>query len=402
MKAQLDIGAIINAIKSVIPPQAGAVSLHEPCLGGNEWAYLKDCLDSNWVSYAGRYVDKFESLLADFTGAKKAVALVNGTAALHIALKLVGVEPGDEVFVPALTFVATANAVTYLGGIPHFVDSEIKTLGLDPRKLQEYLQDIAQVQADGCINKLTGRRLKAVIPIHVFGHPVDLDPLLEVSQKYHIAMVEDAAESLGSYYKGIHTGNWGQVSILSFNGNKTVTTGGGGAIITNDEQLGNLARHLTTTAKIPHRWEFRHDAIGYNYRLPNINAALGCAQMEQLPKFLEQKRYLAALYQQSFEALAGVRFFTEPPFARSNYWLSALLLDEAFAEQRDTVLAATNNQGIKTRPAWTLMNKLPMYTTCPAMDLSCAENLSRRLINIPSSAFLAGESQCAAVRRVTL
>ena len=402
MRAQLDVDGIINAIKSVIYPYGEAVSLHEPSLGGNEWIYLKNCLDSNWVSYAGRYVNQFESLLADFTGAKKVVAVVNGTAALHIALKLVGVEPGDEVFVPALTFVATANAVTYLGGIPHFVDSEVKTLGLDPKKLEDYLQQIARVTTDGCINKLTGRRIKAVIPMHVFGHPVDLDPLLEVCRKYNIAMVEDAAESLGSYYKGTHTGNWGQVSILSFNGNKTITTGGGGAIITNDEQLGNLARHLTTTAKIPHRWEFRHDVIGYNYRLPNINAALGCAQMEQLPKFLEQKRCLAARYQHSFEAIEGVRFFTEPSFARSNYWLSALLLDEVFAEQRDTVLAETNDQGIMTRPAWTLMNQLPMYTACPAMNLSCAENLSKRLINIPSSAFLTGESQCAAARWTTL
>ena len=242
MRAQLDVDGIINAIKSVIYPYGEAVSLHEPSLGGNEWIYLKNCLDSNWVSYAGRYVNQFESLLADFTGAKKVVAVVNGTAALHIALKLVGVEPGDEVFVPALTFVATANAVTYLGGIPHFVDSEVKTLGLDPKKLEDYLQQIARVTTDGCINKLTGRRIKAVIPMHVFGHPVDLDPLLEVCRKYNIAMVEDAAESLGSYYKGTHTGNWGQVSILSFNGNKTITTGGGGAILTNNEEIGKLAK----------------------------------------------------------------------------------------------------------------------------------------------------------------
>lgn len=398
----MDVDGIINAIKSVISPYDEEVLLHEPSMDGNEWVYLKNCLDSNWVSYAGQYVNRFESLLVDFTGVKKVVAVVNGTAALHIALKLVGVEPGDEVLVPALTFVATANAVTYLGAIPHFVDSEAKTLGLDPGKLQEYLQHIARMKADGCINKLTGRRIKAVIPVHVFGHPVDLDPLVEVCREYKIEMIEDAAESLGSYYKGTHTGNWGRASILSFNGNKTITTGGGGAIITNDEQLGNLARHLTTTAKIPHRWEFRHDAIGYNYRLPNINAALGCAQMEQLPKFLEQKRRLAARYQNSFEALEGVRFFTEPSFARSNYWLSALLLDEAFAEQRDRVLTETNDQGIMTRPAWTLMNKLPMYINCSSMDLACAENLSKRLINIPSSAFLAGELQCAASRWTTL
>lgn len=385
---QLDVDGIIKAIKSVIPDHVGPVSLHEPSLGGNEWAYVKDCLDSTWVSYLGPYVDRFESMLADFTGVKQVVAVVNGTAALHMALKLAGVEPGDEILVPALTFVATANAVTYCGAIPHFVDSEERTLGLDPYKMKDYIKDIAQVNSDCCRNKFSGRRIKAVIPMHVFGHPVDLDPLTEVCQAYKIEMVEDAAESLGSCYKGRHTGNWGKLSILSFNGNKTITTGGGGAIITNDERLGKLAQHLTSTAKVPHRWEYRHDAIGYNYRLPNINAALGCAQMEQLPKFLERKRRLAARYQSAFQGIGGVRFFTEPLFAKSNYWLNVLLLDEAFNAERDTVLAKTNDQGIMTRPAWTLMNQLPMFKDCPAMDLDCAGNLSMRLINIPSSSFL--------------
>jgi perosamine synthetase len=388
MMAPLDICGIINAINSVLPKREGPVSLHEPSLSGNAWAYVKDCLDSTWVSYVGQYLDQFEAMLADFTGVKQVVAVVNGTAALHMALKLAGVEPGDEAFVPALTFVATANAVTYCGAMPHFVDSEEKTLGLDPGKLEDYLKDIAQVNAAGCINKFSGRRIKAVIPVHVFGHPVDLDPLSEICQAYHIEMVEDAAESLGSYYKGTHTGNWGKLAVLSFNGNKTITTGGGGAIITNDDRMGKLAKHLTTTAKIPHRWEYRHDAIGYNYRLPNLNAALGCAQLEQLPKFLEQKRRLADSYHKAFQGLGGVRFFTEPSFARSNYWLNALLLDDAFSEQRDAVLEETNDNGIMTRPAWTLMNKLPMFKDCPAMDLDCAENLSKRLINIPSSSFL--------------
>jgi perosamine synthetase len=388
MMAPLDVDGIINAIKIVIPDHVGPVLLHEPSLGGNEWAYVKDCLDSTWVSYVGQYVDQFESMLADFTGVKQVVAVVNGTAALHMALKLAGVEPGDEVFVPALTFVATANAVTYGGAIPHFVDSEERTLGLDPWKLKDYLKHIARVNSDGCLNKFSGRRIKAVIPVHVFGHPVDLDPVVEVCKEYKLEMIEDAAESLGSYYKGTHTGNWGKLSILSFNGNKTVTTGGGGAIITNDERLGKLAKHLTTTAKIQHRWEYRHDAIGYNYRLPNINAALGCAQMEQLPKYLEQKRRLSGLYQEAFKEIEGVRFFTEPSFAKSNYWLNVLLLDEAFSEKRDVVLEKTNDNGIMTRPAWTLMDKLPMFKDCPAMDLGCAENLAKRLINIPSSSFL--------------
>jgi perosamine synthetase len=386
--AQLDIDGIIKAIRSAFPDHDGPVSLHEPSLGGNEWTYVKDCLDSTWVSYLGQYVDKFASMLADFTGVKKVIPVVNGTAALHMALKLAGVEPGDEVLVPALTFVAIANAVTYCGATPHFVDSEASTLGIDPGKLKDYLKNIAQVGAAGCMNRISGRRIKTVVPMHVFGHPVDLDPLLEVCQTYKIEMVEDAAESLGSYYKGRHTGNWGKLSILSFNGNKTVTTGGGGAILTNDERLGNLANHLTSTAKVPHRWEYRHDAIGYNYRLPNINAALGCAQMEQLPKLLEQKRRLAARYQSAFQGIGGVHFFTEPSFAQSNYWLNALLLDEAFAEQREVVLEKTNGNGIMTRPAWTLMNQLPMFKDCPASDLGCAGNLSKRLINIPSSSFL--------------
>lgn len=388
MTTTLNIDRIITVLKSVIPADKMPVALHEPCLQGNEWAYLKDCLDSTYVSYVGQYVDKFEAMLADFTGVTKAVAVVNGTAALHVALKLVGVETGDEVLVPALTFVATANAVAYCGAIPHFVDSEEGTLGLDPCKLKDYLKEIATANADGCINKLTGRRIKAVIPVHTFGHPVDLDPLADICNAYKIAMIEDAAESLGSYYKGKHTGNWGKLSILSFNGNKTITTGGGGAILTNDESLGKLAKHLTATAKIPHLWEYRHDEIGYNYRLPNINAAVGCAQMEQLPKLREQKRHLAERYQSAFQNIEGIRFFTEPPFAKSNYWLNVLLLDTAIADKRDLVLQRTSDSGIMTRPAWTLMNQLTMFKDCPTMDLACAESLAKRIINIPSSSFL--------------
>lgn len=384
----LDIKEIIDALKSITKGWPEPVSLHEPTLRGNELAYLKDCLDSTYVSYVGRYVEKFESMLAEFTGVQKAVAVVSGTAALHIALKLAGVEPGDEVFVPALTFVATANAVTYCGAIPHFSDCEERTLGLDPHKLKDYLKKFARIEGGVCTNKISGRRIKAVVPVHAFGHPVDLDALAEVCSEYKIVMIEDAAESLGSYYKGNHTGNWGKLSVLSFNGNKTITTGGGGAIITNDEHLGKMAKHLTTTAKIPHQWEYRHDYIGYNYRLPNINAALGCAQMEQLPEFLVQKRHLAERYYNIFKKIQGVRFFTEPSFAHSNYWLNLLLLDEASYEKRDQVLEETNTHGFKTRPAWDLMNTLPMFKDCPAMDLSCAQNLAKRIINIPSSSFL--------------
>ena len=384
----LDVDGIIGAIRSVVPVKTGTIALHEPSFCGREWDYVKDCLDSTYVSYIGPYVDKFESMLADYTGTKRAIALVNGTAALHIALKLVGVEAGDEVIVPALTFVATANAIAYCGALPHFADSEERTLGLDPYKLGDYLRQIAQVSGDGCVNRYSGRRIRAVIPMHTFGHPVDMDPLVDVCREYKLEIVEDAAESLGSYYKGVHTGNWGRLSILSFNGNKTVTTGGGGAIITQDEALARKAKHLTSTAKTPHRWEYRHDQIGYNYRLPNINAALGCAQLEELPALLERKRRLADCYRSAFKDVEGVLFFTEPSFASSNYWLNALLLDKIFSAKRDEVLERTNDNGIKTRPAWDLINTLPAFQTDPKMELNCAEDLAKRLINIPSSAFL--------------
>jgi perosamine synthetase len=375
----------LAALKTVLHHQNGLIALHEPHFGGNEWAYVKECIDTGWVSSAGKFVDKFESMLAEYTGVKRAIAVVNGSAALHIALKLVGVIPGDEVLVPALTFVATANAVCYCGAIPHFVDSEEKTLGLDPYKLAAYLETISELRGDGSFNKQTGRRIRAVVPMHTFGHPVDLDPLMEVCKKFHLEMVEDAAESLGSLYKNKHTGHWGRLSALSFNGNKPVTTGGGGAIITNDEKMGKLAKHLTTTAKVPHRWAFYHDQTGYNYRLPNINAALGCAQLEQLPSFLERKRALAQRYSEAFAGLDGLTFFTEPKFARSNYWLNVFLLDKKLQQERDKILELTNSNGIMTRPAWTLMQKLPMFANCPRMDLSVAEILEARLINIPSS-----------------
>lgn len=388
MKKKLDIEHLITAIKSVIPEVKTPVGLHEPLFNGNEWTYVKECLDTGWVSSVGRFVDRFEEELAKFTGVKKAVAVVNGTAALHICLKLVGVQPDDEVLVPALTFVATANAVAYCGAVPHFVDSEERTLGLDPYKLENYLKDISELRVGGCFNQQTGRRIRAVMPMHTFGHPVDIDPLVEVCKRFKLELVEDAAESLGSYYKGRHTGNWGRLSALSFNGNKVITTGGGGAILTNDENLGKMAKHLTTTAKVPHKWAFNHDQVGFNYRLPNINAALGCAQLEQLPRFLAKKRNLVRKYLEAFKEIKSIRFFTEPDFAKSNYWLNVLLLNEEFADQRDAILEETNMQGLMTRPAWTLMHRLPMYSQCPRMDLSVSEDIEKRLINIPSSVMM--------------
>ncbi|WP_207893870.1 LegC family aminotransferase [Tumebacillus sp. BK434] len=384
------IPLLIEKLRSVLPADRSFIALHEPNFQGHEWDYVKECLDTGWVSSVGKYVDLFEQQLAAYTGVHHAVAVVNGTAALHISLLLVGVEAGDEVLMPTLTFIATANAVTYCGAIPHFVDSEERTLGLDPRKLDAYLAEIAEVRGDGCFNKQTGRRIKAVVPMHTFGHPVDLDPLLDLCERYQLELVEDAAESLGSFYKGKHTGGFGRIAALSFNGNKVITTGGGGAILTNDPGLAQRAKHLTTTAKVPHKWEYNHDAVGYNYRLPNLNAALGCAQLEQLPGFLEQKRALAQHYQEALQDMAGLTFVTEPDFATSNYWLNAIVLDEAQAQLRDELLKATNEQGIMTRPFWTGMHKLPMFAQCPRMDLAVAESLERRTINIPSSTFLGG------------
>ncbi|NLV21556.1 MAG: LegC family aminotransferase [Syntrophomonadaceae bacterium] len=379
---------IISKIRQVLGDERSRIALHEPCFAGREWEYVRDCLDTGWVSSAGQYVERFEKGLVDFTGVKYAVAVVNGTAALHTALKLVGVEAEDEVLIPALTFIATANAVAYCGAVPHLIDSEPRALGMDPYKLEAYLKDVAVIDKGVCINRLTSRRIKAVVPMHTFGHPVDLDPLLELCQKYHLEMVEDAAESVGSYYKGKHTGGFGKAGILSFNGNKIVTTGGGGAILTNDPELAKLAKHITTTAKQPHPWAFYHDMTGFNYRLPNLNAALGCAQLEQLPGFIDRKRALAQRYQEAFADVPGVTVFKEADFARSNYWLNALLLDEQYAAEREAVLELSNAQGIMTRPAWILMNKLPMYKNCPHMDLSAAQNMERRIINIPSSVFL--------------
>ena len=381
---------VFNTLKNVIGESDKFVPLHEPTFTGKEWDYVKDCIDTGWVSSVGSYVDQFEERLAEYTGVKRAVAVVNGTAALHICLKLAGVEAGDEVLLPTLTFIATPNALSYCGAIPHFVDSEEVTLGLGPYKLADYLSEISDLRGNECFNRKTGRRIKSVVPMHTYGHPVDLDPLLEVCERFKLDLIEDAAESLGSYYKGRHTGQWGKLSALSFNGNKVITTGGGGAILTNDESLGALAKHLTTTAKVPHKWNFKHDMIGYNYRLPNINAALGCAQLEQLPDFLLQKRGLAERYRQAFAEVQGVHFFAEPEHSHSNYWLNTLLLDDANCDKRDELLELTNGSGIMTRPTWTLMHKLPMFVDCPRMDLSVAENLERRLINIPSSASLGG------------
>lgn len=376
---------IAQSLRSVIQNGNEFVSLHEPEFQGNEWTYLKECLDTGWVSSVGKYVDKFERDLEQYTESRHAVAVVNGTAALHICLLLAGVKPNDEVIIPSLTFIATANAVSYCGAIPHFADVSLETLGLDAARLDSYLKEITETTADGQLrNRITGRRIKAVIPMHTFGHPVDLDLLIDVCNKYGLDLIEDAAESIGSTYRGRQTGTFGKLAAVSFNGNKVITTGGGGAILTQDEGLARAAKHLTTTAKIPHKWTFEHDSIGYNYRMPNINAALGCAQLERLPEFLGRKRNLTEQYRELFLSLDGISLFLEPWNCNSNYWLNVLLLDQPDRVLRDAILKQTNEAGIMTRPVWTPMHRLKLYEECPRMDLKVTEELEDRIINIPS------------------
>lgn len=382
------VDQIVNAIRSVVGE--GNVALHEPRFAGNEWAYLKDCLDSTFVSSVGRYVDRFEADLANYTGARHAVAVVNGTAALHVALQLAGVQAGDEVLIPALTFVATANAVAYCGAIPHFVDSEERTLGLAPHALREYLHAATEMRGGQCVNRATGRVIRAIVPMHTFGHPVDMEGVLALARDFNLEVIEDATESLGSTIHGKHAGTFGRMGVLSFNGNKVITTGGGGAILTDDPELAKHAKHLTTTAKLQHRWAYVHDEIGYNYRLPNINAALGCAQLEQLPGFVDVKRKLYERYRAALDGIPHMRLFAEPEGCQSNYWLQTLLLDESAAGLRDELLQATNDAGLMTRPVWQLMNRLPAYQACPSMPLPVSESLEKRIINLPSSVTLGG------------
>ena len=383
---RFDVQRIVAAVQRAVGTPNGTLALHEPVFAGNEIAYLEECIKSTFVSSVGKFVDRFESMLEEVTGARRAIAVVNGTAALHACFTLAGVEAGDEVMSPALTFIATTNAIAYCGASPHFIDSSFRTLGMDAQALGARLDAIAQRGPDGTINRETGRRIAAIAPMHTFGHPVDMDEIVAIARHWDIPVVEDAAESLGSTYKGHAVGSQARLAALSFNGNKIVTTGGGGAILTNDEELGRRAKHITTTAKLPHKWAFVHDEVGFNYRLPNLNAALGCAQLEQLDGFLKSKRRLAAAYQRAFAGVPGVQFSREPEGTTSNYWLNAILLDEAHADLRDEVLTALNASGFGARPTWTLMHRLPMFAACPRGELRVAESIERRLINLPSSA----------------
>lgn len=359
------------------------VPLHAPIFQGNEKAYVAETIDSTFVSSVGRFVDDFEKLIKNYTGSKKAVATVNGTAALHTALYLAGVSADDLVITQALTFVATCNTLYHMGAQPIFVDVSKASLGLCPKAVAEYLQQYAIINEKGvCIHEQTGKRISAVVPMHTFGHPVELDELLVVCLKWNLVLVEDAAEGLGSLYKNQHIGTFGDFGVLSFNGNKIITTGGGGAVLCKKKVTGQHAKHITTTAKVPHPYEFYHDEAGFNYRLPNLNAALGCAQMEVLPVFLASKRELAKQYQSFFNG-SGYRFVEEPSYAQSNYWLNAIICPDV--ESRTQMLKETNACGVMTRPVWQLMHRLPMFRNALRGDLSISEWIEAHLINLPST-----------------
>ena len=379
---------LASRIRNVVGMHDAMVPLHMPEFHGRERELVLDCIDTGWVSSIGSYVDAFEAEVARFAGCDHGVAVANGTAALQIALIVAGVTANDEVLVPALTFIATANATSYLGAIPHFIDSAYETLGVCPSRLRKHLEQIAEVRCGQTWNRATGRRIAAVVPMHVFGCPVDIDELNEVVAEWPMVVVEDAAESLGSSYKGRMCGSLGSIAAISFNGNKIVTTGGGGALVTNDAELAKRAKHLSTTAKLIHNWEFVHDEVGYNYRLPNLNAALGVAQLEQLKERLLQKQRLFDKYANEFRDLAGIRLFKAPNVSVSNNWLVTIILDLEYAKDRNKILRTLNECGIMVRPVWKLMPHLPMYENNPRADLSQAEDLECRVLNIPSSAYL--------------
>ena len=376
--------SIVDFIRSLYKTDS-FIPLHEPRFIGNEKKYLNECIDSTFVSSVGKFVDRFEIDVAKYTGAKYAVATSNGTSALHISLIISGVEAGDEVITQPLTFVATCNAISYCNAKPIFIDVDKDTMGMSPDALEVFLKANAIVKNHQCVNKSTGNIIKACIPMHTFGHPCRINDIQKICKKWNIALIEDSAESLGSFYNGQHTGTFGDLGVLSFNGNKIITSGGGGCILTNNEELAKKARHLTTTAKEPHKWNYTHDMVGYNYRMPNLNAALIVAQLEQLDAFLKNKRFLAKSYE-SFFKHGDIKFVSEPKNAQSNYWLNSIILEDL--NKRNLFLEETNSQGIMTRPIWTLMNKLPMFKESQCGDLTNAKWLEERVVNISSSVVL--------------
>ena len=374
---------IVKFIRSLYKQDDGFIPLHAPVFWGNEKAYLANCIDSTFVSYVGEYVTKFEESTAKYTGSNFAVALVNGTTALQVALSSCGVEKGDEVITQALTFVATANAIKHNSSYPVFIDVDKDTLGMSPEKLSEWLKANGKYDkfSKKLINKETGRSISAIVPVHIFGHPCRIDEIVEIAEQYNLKVIEDSAESLGTLYKNKHTGTFGHIGILSYNGNKTITTGGGGMIITDDEKIAKKVKHITTTAKVPHPYEFIHDNVAYNYRMPNVNAAIGLAQMEKIDSYLQDKKETAQLYKNYFSN-TEYQFIYEPQNAISNYWLNAILMSNL--SERNRFLEYTNENGVMTRPCWRLMNKLEMFKNCSSGDLSNSEFIEQRLVNIPS------------------
>ena len=372
---------VINFIKEIYKSK-DFIPLHEPKFCGNENKYVKECIDSSFVSSIGKYVDVFEEKIAKYTGAKFAVATSNGTSALHVSLLLANVNQNDEVITQSLTFVATCNAISYCGGHPIFIDVDKDTMGLSPAALKVFLKDNTTIKNKQCINNISGRVIKACVPMHTFGHPCKIDEIKQICDEHYIFVVEDAAESVGSKYKDKHTGTFGQLGVMSFNGNKIITSGGGGCIVTNDKILAEKAKHLTTTAKVPHKWDFNHDMVGYNYRMPNINAALLVAQLENLNYFLTNKRKLAKTYEEFFKT-QEYTFFKEPKLSKSNYWLNTLLLKDK--KQRNKFLKETNSSNVMTRPIWIMMHNLPMFENAQCGDLTNSKWLNDRVVNIPSS-----------------
>lgn len=377
---------MLGRIAGVLSPEDGPHPLHAPEIDGNAWDYVKDCLDTGWVSSAGRWVDRFENMITQATGAQYAIATVNGTAALHAVLYAAGVRPGDEVLVPSFTFVATANAIQYCGATPHFVESEAQSLGLDPAALSLYLDQTLTSRDGQFINRHTDAPVRAIVPVHCYGHPVNMEELQKIAAHYNLIVIEDAAESLGSFIGDRHTGRFGRAGILSFNGNKTITTGGGGAIITDDELFARRLRHLTTTARAGDGTELIHDAVGFNYRMPNLNAALGCAQLETLDAKLKFKRALAARYADVLADLQDVSMMTPPKWGRSNHWLNAVLFDTE--EARNAAFTELNNHGYQCRALWTPLHHMPMYGDNPRMDLAITEDLAARGLLLPSGSGL--------------
>jgi perosamine synthetase len=372
---------VVEFVRSIYGKE-GVIPLHNPLFIGNEKQYINECIDSTYVSSVGKFVDIFEEKIAEYTGSNFAVATINGTSALHISLLLSDVSLGDEVITQPLTFIATCNTISYCGANPIFVDVDRETMGLSPDSLNYFLSENAVIKNNQCINKTTGKIIKACVPMHTFGHSCRISEIKEICDKYKIILIEDAAESLGSFYNGKHTGTFGSLGVLSFNGNKIISGGGGGCIITDDEALAKKAKHITTTAKVPHKWEYSHDMVGYNYRMPNINAALLVAQLERLENFIVSKREVAMKYKFFFKN-KPYGFVEEPVNSCSNYWLNSIIFRDK--EERDLFLRETNSKGITTRPIWTLMNKLSMFQESQCGELSNAEWLEERVANIPSS-----------------